>query len=90
MIEKRSIHRQPSSEKIQSVAIVLVDREVSHLKLDLQLFDVTSKGVGFLSTYPLQPSHVLILKCSNERDIVSIVMWSNKNNGNYRIGAQYA
>jgi hypothetical protein len=48
--------------------------------------DISDYGIGFLTDYPLEPGHILKIQLELPSVDAGMVKWSDKVNGNYRVG----
>lgn len=86
-MERRLCDRIPYLKEIICSVTVLEDREIKHLDLKCDAIDLSEKGIGFFSNYPLEPGHVIRFSNGNVNKRIGVVKWSRRDKERYKVGA---
>ncbi len=88
MIERRQFERKPYMKTINYVVTVLDFRELKNLALKGEATDISDRGIGIKTDYPLEPGHVL--KFNTEMPLkLGIVRWGIILDNKYRVGIEF-
>lgn len=87
---KRKHPRKSLSIPITYSVNVLEFLELKKIHKKAMTTDISDKGIGLITDYPLEPGHVLILSNSdrNLSQKIAIVRWAMKSHDSYRVGLE--
>ncbi len=89
MEERRLIERRSSNEIIQYSVTVLEFKDLKKLKLQAEVIDISEKGMGIKTDYPLQPGQVITFSNGRGR-MAGVVKWCTKeDDSGYRAGVRF-
>lgn len=85
--ETRQFERKTREETVAySLLILELDKE-KKLNLKGKSVDISDRGIGIETDYPLAPGHMLWF-CNGMKHDAGVVRWSTRVNGNYRVGIE--
>jgi len=89
--ERRRYPRKGSEIPVEYSLSVLEFRELKKVRGRGIATDISDKGMGLITDYPLEPGHVLVLS-NSDRNLfpkIAIVRWVSKLSDSYRIGLEF-
>ncbi len=90
MEEKRQGERRSVHGIIQYSITVLEFEGLKRLNLQGDVIDISEKGMGIKTDYPLQPGHVITFYSGADR-MTGVVEWcASDGNSGYRAGVSFA
>lgn len=91
MDNRRKYPRKNSSIPVKYTVNILEFRELKKIHRSGMATDISDKGMGLITDYPLEPGHVLILTDSDRTLFpkIAIVRWSTRISDSYRIGLEF-
>jgi hypothetical protein len=83
--------RKDSSIPVEYSVNILEFRELKKIHRSAVSTDISDKGIGLITDYPLEPGHVLILSSRDSALLqkIAIVRWTMQASGSYRIGLEF-
>lgn len=88
MKEQRRHIRMPFIGTVQFSVSVLEHRELKRIELDGTGRDISEKGVGFNTSYPVESGHVLCFK-NGVGQKTGVVRWSRPSGDGYSVGVEF-
>lgn len=89
MAERRLIERSVYNDEIECAVSVYEDRIMKYLLLKCRAIDLSKKGIGFLSSYPLEEGHVIRFGNDKVNKRIGVVKWCKKEDVSYRVGVMF-
>lgn len=91
---KRTIPRLEFSEPVRIHLTQEKSGKIEHLESEAQGVDISSHGLGLLTTPALKKGDILKVILPSRADgavlpVFSQVVWARKNNDQYRVGLQF-
>lgn len=87
--EKRRTERSPFESGLEYSLSILDSSELQGIRAAGEASDLSEKGIGFFTDYPLQPGHILFVRMGEENTTyAAVVRWMEKSSSErYRVGA---
>lgn len=91
MDDRRRYPRRDSSIPVTYSVSIIEFRELKKVRGSGMATDISDKGLGLITDYPLEPGHVLILSNSDSALFpkIAIVRWVTRISDSYRIGLEF-
>lgn len=86
--ERRQFRRIPSMNEISYFAGIFEDGEMKVLELEGHIIDISDRGIGIRTDYPLKPGYIIRLT-EETKHKVGIVKWSIAVGTLYRAGIEW-
>lgn len=88
MVERRKAYRTPFDKIICFSLHAIVFKEVEKFEVKAKTTDISDKGLGFMTDFPVEPGHVLYFhNCMMPK--FAIIRWSEKSGSRYNAGAEF-
>jgi hypothetical protein len=90
----REYERKPFVTPVKYSVTVLNSQELRKVHNVAVSIDISSRGLGIITDFPLEQGHVLTFENEIKIDGVisrraAVVKWTGKTNGKYRVGLEF-
>lgn len=91
LTEKRIYPRRSLEIPVEYSMSILEFREMKKIHLKGMTTDISDKGLGLVTEYPLEPGHVLVVNnCSRTLfQKTAIVRWTKPIDASFRVGLEF-
>jgi hypothetical protein len=88
-MEKRLYKRTSYPNEIICSVSIFKDREIKHIDLRCEATDLSEKGIGFFTDYPLENGHVIRFSNGKVNKKIGVVKWCRKDGERYKVGVMF-